>query len=87
MGEWLRSLELSEYEAAFRENAIDSKVLPKLTGDDLKDLGVVSVGHRRKLLSALAELSGTFAGPTAVARQSGWEGSDNQDGHLAVAAR
>ena len=66
--DWLRSLGLSEYEPAFRDNQIDSKVLPKLTGDDLKELGVVSVGHRRKLLSAIAELSGTFPEPAAVAK-------------------
>ena len=41
------SLGLEQYEAAFRENAIDGKVLPRLTAEDLKDLGVVIVGHRR----------------------------------------
>jgi class 3 adenylate cyclase/predicted ATPase len=66
--DWLRGLGLSEYEPAFRDNQIDSEVLPKLTGDDLKELGVASVGHRRKLLSAIAELSGTFAEPAAVAK-------------------
>ena len=70
VGDWLRSLGLSEYEPAFRDNQIDSEVLPKLTGDDLKELGVASVGHRRKLLSAIAELSGTFAEPAAVAKES-----------------
>ena len=68
VGDWLRGLGLSEYEPAFRDNQIDSEVLPKLTGDDLKELGVASVGHRRKLLSAIAELSGTFAEPAAVAK-------------------
>ena len=68
VGDWLRSLGLSEYEPAFRDNQIDSEVLPTLTGDDLKELGVASVGHRRKLLSAIAELSGTFAEPAAVAK-------------------
>jgi class 3 adenylate cyclase/predicted ATPase len=68
LGDWLRSLGLSEYESAFRDNQIDGEVLPKLTGDDLKELGVTSVGHRRKLLSAIAELSGTFAEPAAVAK-------------------
>jgi class 3 adenylate cyclase len=66
--DWLRGLGLSEYEPAFRDNQIDSEVLPKLTGDDLKELGVMSVGHRRKLLSAIAELSGTFTEPAAVAK-------------------
>jgi hypothetical protein len=53
---WLRSLGLEQYEAAFRENAVDDAVLPKLTAEDLKDLGVTAVGHRRKLLEAIAEL-------------------------------
>jgi hypothetical protein len=53
---WLRTIGLEQYEAAFRENAIDDAVLPKLTAEDLKDLGVTAVGHRRKLLEAIAEL-------------------------------
>lgn len=53
---WLSSLGLSDYASAFLENAIDAEVLPKLTAEDLKDLGVVQVGHRRKLLNAIAEL-------------------------------
>jgi class 3 adenylate cyclase/predicted ATPase len=53
---WLRSLGLEQYEAAFRENAITDKVLPNLTAEDLKDLGVVIVGHRRTLLDAIALL-------------------------------
>src|SRR6202140_3864497 len=53
---WLRSLGLEQYETDFRDNAIDSTVLPKLTAEDLKDLGVTAVGHRRKLLEAIAEL-------------------------------
>ena len=53
---WLRSLGLGQYEAAFRDNAIDEKVLPRLTAEDLKDLGVGLVGHRRTLLDAIAML-------------------------------
>jgi class 3 adenylate cyclase/predicted ATPase len=53
---WLRSLGLGQYEAAFRDNAIDEKVLPRLTAEDLKDLGVGIVGHRRTLLDAIARL-------------------------------
>jgi class 3 adenylate cyclase/predicted ATPase len=56
VGAWLRSLGLERYEAAFRENEIDDTVLPALTAEDLKDLGVVVVGHRRKLLDAIAAL-------------------------------
>ena len=54
---WLRSLGLAEYEAAFRENRIDETVLPKLTAEDLKELGVSALGDRRKLLDAIAALS------------------------------
>src|SRR5215467_9969971 len=53
---WLRSLGLERYEAAFRENEIDDTVLPRLTAEDLKELGVGPVGHRRKLLDAIAAL-------------------------------
>jgi len=53
---WLRSLGLGRYEAAFRDNEIDETVLPNLTAEDLKDLGVSVVGHRRKLLDAIAVL-------------------------------
>ena len=53
---WLRSLGLGKYEAAFRENDIDETVLPNLTAEDLKDLGVSIVGHRRKILDGIAGL-------------------------------
>src|SRR6516162_10166841 len=53
---WLRSLGLEQYEAAFRKNGVDETVLPKLTAEDVKDLGVTAVGHRRKLLEAIAAL-------------------------------
>ena len=43
---WLRSLSLGKYEAAFRENDIDETVLPGLTHETLKELGVASIGHR-----------------------------------------
>jgi class 3 adenylate cyclase/predicted ATPase len=61
---WLRSLGLGRYEAAFRDNEIDETVLPNLTAEDLKDLGVSIVGHRRKLLDAIAALR-TDAGAKA----------------------
>src|SRR3974390_1752178 len=51
---WLRSLGLGKYEAAFRENDIDETVLPSLTHENLKELGVASLGHRVKLLDAIA---------------------------------
>ena len=53
---WLCGLGLEQYEAAFRANEIDASVLPRLTAEDLKDLGVTLVGHRRRLLDAIAAL-------------------------------
>src|SRR5947208_13884728 len=56
LGSWLRTLGLERYETAFRDNEIDDTVLPSLTAEDLKDLGVGIIGHRRKLLDAIAAL-------------------------------
>ena len=56
LASWLRDLGLDRYEQAFRTNAVDRSVLLDLTVDDLKDLGITAVGHRRRLLSAIAEL-------------------------------
>jgi class 3 adenylate cyclase len=54
--EWLQSLGFERYAAAFRENEIDETVLLRLTAEDLKDIGVGAIGHRRKLLDAIAAL-------------------------------
>ena len=62
LGGWLRSLGLEQYEAAFRENAIDDTVLRSLTAEDLKEMGVIPIGHRRKLLDAIAVLSADTSG-------------------------
>ena len=59
---WLRGLGLGKYEAAFRENDVDETVLPGLTHETLKELGVASVGHRVKLLDAIAALRGDASG-------------------------
>src|ERR1700756_1969507 len=66
---WLRSLGLGKYEAAFRENDIDETVLPSLTHENLKELGVASFGHRVKLLDAIAALRNHAGatGPSAIA--------------------
>jgi class 3 adenylate cyclase/predicted ATPase len=53
---WLRDLGLQQYVTAFRENNVEAEMLPRLTVEDLKDLGVISVGHRRKLLEAITDL-------------------------------
>jgi class 3 adenylate cyclase len=64
IADWLRSLGLEQYEPAFRDNAIDGSVLPRLTRDDLADIGVTQVGHRRKLLDAIAALGEPAPVPT-----------------------
>jgi class 3 adenylate cyclase/predicted ATPase len=53
---WLRGLGLEDYIQAFQANHIDAEVLPRLTADDLTAIGITSVGHRRKLLHAIAAL-------------------------------
>jgi SAM domain (Sterile alpha motif) len=69
IADWLRQLDLEQYIATFAENAIDWSVLPILTADALKELGVVAIGHRRKLLNAIATLSArsTLQPPTSDA--------------------
>jgi class 3 adenylate cyclase/predicted ATPase len=57
IGQWLRDLGLQAYEQAFRDNGVDLDVLLRLTADDLKEIGVSAVGHRRKILHALGELA------------------------------
>lgn len=65
---WLKSLGLGRYARAFRDNDVDAEVLPRLTADDLTGLGVASVGHRRKLLDAIAALrAGDTSAPFASA--------------------
>src|SRR6202521_3430762 len=64
VGGWLRRVGLEQYEASFRENEIDDTVLPRLTAEDLKDLGVGIVGHRRKLLDAIAALRAQVSAPS-----------------------
>ena len=66
---WLRVIGLPQYAELFRANDIDGELLGRLTNDDLKDIGVASFGHRKKLLEAISELGGaamtTPASPTA----------------------
>jgi hypothetical protein len=66
LGGWLRGLGLEQYEAAFRENEIDDTVLPNLTANDLKDLGVGIVGHRRRLLDGIAALRAEASPPVPI---------------------
>src|SRR6516162_4662488 len=67
---WLRDLGLERYVSAFRDNDIDTEVLPKLTAEDLISIGVTSVGHRRKLLDAIATLSPSEPTSTVTAAAS-----------------
>ena len=59
---WLRSLGLEHYEPAFRDNDIEAQTLPQLTAEDLMALGISSIGHRRRLLTAIAALREAPAG-------------------------
>jgi class 3 adenylate cyclase/predicted ATPase len=61
VGDWLRGLGLGQYETAFRDNGVDAVVLPDLTDSDLEKLGVV-LGHRKRLLKAIAGLNESAAG-------------------------
>ena len=79
MASWLRSLGLEQYEAAFRENGVDETVLPKLTAEDVKDLGVTAVGHRRKLLEAITELRGAKTEPTPSGASSPVPAAQSKD--------
>ena len=63
---WLGGLGLEEYEPAFRDNRVDAEILPKLTGEDLREIGVATVGDRRKLLEAIAALREGGAPPPAA---------------------
>ncbi len=68
VGACLRSLGLGQYEDVFRDNGVDAAVLPKLTADDLKELGVAGVGYRRKIISAIEELNASSVVSTDTAK-------------------
>ena len=82
IGAWLRYLGLEQYDAAFRDNDVDAEVLPELTAEDLISIGVASVGHRRKLLAAIASLrvetpiapvgGSPLPNPPPLAGEEGW---------------
>jgi hypothetical protein len=67
---WLRSLGLDKYEATFRDNSITEKVLPRLTAEDLKELGVSTVGDRRMLLDAIADIRSGVETSAPTSRRS-----------------
>jgi hypothetical protein len=78
LGGWLRSLGLQQYEAIFRENAIDATVLRDLTDQDLEKLGVL-LGHRRKLLRAIANLENADKGSAIYSSAAAAAGAIFQD--------
>jgi class 3 adenylate cyclase len=73
--DWLLQLDLEQYVEAFAENAVDWSVLPTLTADDLREIGVAAVGHRRKLLNAIAALAPPAPTQIAAAPVSAIAGS------------
>jgi class 3 adenylate cyclase len=70
VAEWLQDLGLERYVPAFRDNEIDWEVLPKLTSEDLREIGVAAIGHRRKLLDAIAALGATAPAAAVMAASS-----------------
>jgi class 3 adenylate cyclase/predicted ATPase len=66
LAEWLGRHDLGQYAQTFAENNIDHSVLPDLTDNDLKNLGVSSLGHRKKLLRAIEALTRRPTGTTAA---------------------
>jgi hypothetical protein len=70
VADWLRTLGLDQYESLFSDNHVTHDLLSNLTADDLKELGIHSVGHRRRLLDAIALLRDK-AGADAPDRHDG----------------
>jgi class 3 adenylate cyclase/predicted ATPase len=70
VAEWLGGLGLGQYAKAFAENDVDAEVLQQLTADDLKELGVTILGHRRKLLTAIEALRSLNPQPSSAALAS-----------------
>ena len=66
IGEWLKGIGLGQYEATFRQHAIDAEVLPELTDADLEKFGV-PFGHRKRLIKAIAKLAATRSEPSEAA--------------------
>jgi class 3 adenylate cyclase len=63
---WLQGLGLERYVPSFSENDVDGEVLLRLTAEDLRELGVASIGHRRRLLDAIAALSEVLPRPATM---------------------
>jgi hypothetical protein len=82
VADWLCNLGMGRYTAAFHADGITAEVLRHLTADDLKDLGVISIGHRRVILRAIAAMRGSDPSdePGQAHRRSG--GSSTRSARL-----
>jgi class 3 adenylate cyclase/predicted ATPase len=81
---WLRGLGLQQYEPIFRDNDIDGAVLPSLRAEDLRDLGITSVGHRRRLLAAIAALNKRDKHPAITLVRNGTSEAEAERRQLTV---
>jgi class 3 adenylate cyclase len=81
---WLQGLGLERYITAFRDNKIDWEVLPRLTSEDLREIGVAAIGHRRKLLAAIAALGASAATTTPTAAVSDASAAEAERRQLTV---
>jgi hypothetical protein len=77
---WLRDLGLERYEASFRENDVSAEVLCHLTAEDLEGLGVATIGHRRRLLVAIAKLRDDNAAPPPAVSTTSDHGASTSAG-------
>ena len=75
---WLRAIGLAEYAEMFRANDINIELLAQLTNDDLKDIGVVSLGHRKKLLRAIAEHAGAISVSPALSEPQAQDSAERR---------
>ncbi len=69
VADWLQKLGLGQYAQPFAENDVSFSILPDLTDQDLKELGVASLGHRRQLLRAITEMKGGEAAAPKLANE------------------
>jgi class 3 adenylate cyclase/predicted ATPase len=77
VGDWLRSVGLGQYEAMFRASEIDADILPELTDSDLEKLGV-PLGHRKRLLKAIAGLGVAAAAPPSPTPRAAAEAAERR---------
>ena len=84
VADWLRQIGLEQYVQLFAEHDISAEVLPHLTADDLKDLGITLVGHRRRLLVAIEALRGAVGTGSRQRRTPRGRGSSAERRQITV---